>query len=384
MQRKGVPAIDGCLCEIKEKLKALYDRTHACILRINGKTPDGNGDITLDLSDAIPGRYVESVNGQDGNVIIDKASVGLSNVDNVSSSQILNQADANNQSRLEAFEAAKLDPVELEVTANSGRIIQLEGQQVVLDDKMEQTIQYVDAIGDDVAEIKDAYVDKTSTQYITGKKYGPTPTSADYSGMWVNKDFVETTDPTRRQNNLVHTISDEHIDGVKEFVTITTENASSLKSFFKSKYYSVSSASRASTPWKLLYKLTSFVSTTTNSLLTLVYTGARGAGGYYPAIITVYESGNTVLAYAIGSSASTCIKIISTPTAVYIFGYAANRNSGSGSSSFNVISGRNEDRWEKIVEDQYYAISDGTVTYPDGRVYVSGTLVNVDIEGASQ
>lgn len=218
MPRKGVPGIDGCLCEIKEKLKALYDRTHACILRINGKTPDGNGDITLDLSDAIPGRYVESVNGQDGNVIIDKASVGLSNVDNVSSSQILNQADANNQSRLDAFEAAKLDPVELEVTANSGRIIQLEGQQVVLDDKMEQTIQYVDAIGDDVAEIKDAYVDKTTTQYITGKKYGPTPTSADYSGMWVNKDFVETTDPAKRQNNLVHTISNESVNGVKSFV----------------------------------------------------------------------------------------------------------------------------------------------------------------------
>lgn len=215
MQRKGVPGIDGCLCEIKEKLKALYDRTHACILRINGKTPDGNGDITLDLSDAIPGRYVESVNGQDGNVIIDKASVGLSNVDNISSSQILNQADANNQSRLEAFEAAKLDPVELEVVNNSARIIQLEGQQVVLDDKMEQTIQYVDAIGDDVAEIKDAYVDKTTTQYITGKKYGPTPTSADYSGMWVNKDFVETTDPARRQNNLVHTIADETVKGTK-------------------------------------------------------------------------------------------------------------------------------------------------------------------------
>lgn len=215
MQRKGVPSIDGCLCEIKEKLKALYDRTHACILRINGKTPDGNGDITLDLSDAIPGRYVESVNGQDGNVIIDKASVGLSNVDNVSSSQILNQADANNQSRLEAFEAAKLDPVELEVTANSGRIIQLEGQQVVLDDKMEQTIQYVDAIGDDVAEIKDAYVDKTTTQYITGKKYGPTPTSADYSGMWVNKAFVETTDPALRQNNLLHTIGNESFTGSK-------------------------------------------------------------------------------------------------------------------------------------------------------------------------
>lgn len=224
MPRKGVPGIDGCLCEIKEKLKALYDRTHACILRINGKTPDGNGDITLDLSDAIPGRYVESVNGQDGNVIIDKASVGLSNVDNVSSSQILNQADTNNQSRLEAFEAAKLDPVELEVTANSGRIIQLEGQQVVLDDKMEQTIQYVDAIGDDVAEIKDAYVDKTTTQYITGKKYGPTPTSADYSGMWVNKDFVETTDPARRQNNLVHIISDEPLDGHKTFLKDLTVN----------------------------------------------------------------------------------------------------------------------------------------------------------------
>ena len=217
MQRKGVPAIDGCLCEIKEKLKALYDRTHACILRINGKTPDGNGDITLDLSDAIPGRYVESVNGQDGNVIIDKASVGLSNVDNVSSSQILNQADANNQSRLEAFEAAKLDPVELEVVANSGRIIQLEGQQVVLDDKMEQTIQYVDAIGDDVAEIEDAYVDKTTTQYITGKKYVPTAGADDYEGMIANVDYLSRTDPATRQNNLVHLIGDEHIEGTKYF-----------------------------------------------------------------------------------------------------------------------------------------------------------------------
>lgn len=223
MPRKGVPGIDGCLCEIKEKLKALYDRTHACILRINGKTPDGNGDITLDLSDAIPGRYVESVNGQDGNVIIDKASVGLSNVDNVSSSQILNQADANNQSRLEAFEAAKLDPVELEVTANSGRIIQLEGQQVVLDDKMEQTIQYVDAIGDDVAEIKDAYVDKTTMQYITGKKFIPTPAAGENSGIAVNKAYVESTDGVT--NNLVHRTGNEnlvHQSNMRWYATTTS------------------------------------------------------------------------------------------------------------------------------------------------------------------
>lgn len=250
MQRKGVPAIDGCLCEIKEKLKALYDRTHACILRINGKTPDGNGDITLDLSDAIPGRYVESVNGQDGNVIIDKASVGLSNVDNVSSSQILNQADANNQSRLEAFEAAKLDPVELEVVANSGRIIQLEGQQVVLDDKMEQTIQYVDAIGDDVATIPATYATKSalqgvstdlgttqtqlsnlanelhinkpyvttntdqtinSTKIFTKVTYGVAPRDGDNADAFVTKANVMSTDG--KLNNLVHTIGNETKDG---------------------------------------------------------------------------------------------------------------------------------------------------------------------------
>lgn len=220
MPRKGVPGIDGCLCEIKEKLKALYDRTHACILRINGKTPDGNGDITLDLSDAIPGRYVESVNGEDGNVIIDKAAIGLSHVDNISSSMILNLADANNQSRLDAFEAAKLDPVELEVTANSGRIIQLEGQQVVLDDKMEQTIQYVDAIGDDVAEIKDTYVDKTTTQYITGKKYVPTAGAGDDEGMIANVDYVSRTDPATRQNNLLHTLGDETATGTKTFTNL--------------------------------------------------------------------------------------------------------------------------------------------------------------------
>lgn len=255
MQRKGVPAIDGCLCEIKEKLKALYDRTHACILRINGKTPDGNGDITLDLSDAIPGRYVESVNGQDGNVIIDKASVGLSNVDNVSSSQILNQADANNQSRLEAFEAAKLDPIELEVTANSGRIIQLEGQQVVLDDKMEQTIQYVDAIGDDVAAIPTTYATKSALQgvstdlgttqtqltnlanelhinkpYVTTNTdqtidatkiftkvtYGVTPGDGDNANAFVTKENVMSTNG--KLNNLVHTISNESIGGEKNFL----------------------------------------------------------------------------------------------------------------------------------------------------------------------
>lgn len=266
MPRKGVPGIDGCLCEIKEKLKALYDRTHACILRINGKTPDGNGDITLDLSDAIPGRYVESVNGEDGNVIIDKASVGLSNVDNISSSQILNQADANNQSRLEAFEAAKLDPVELEVTANSGRIIQLEGQQVVLDDKMEQTIQYVDAIGDDVAEIKDTYVDKTTTQYITGKKFIPTPAAGEYSGIAVNKAYVELTDGTT--NNLVHTIGNETITGNKNFT----------KAIVTKKVYDVWNGNLDGNKYRPIGYIG--LSNNDNVILEVIVTGNGGSIGY--------------------------------------------------------------------------------------------------------
>lgn len=287
MPRKRVPAIDGCLCEIKEKLKALYDRTHACILRINGKTPDGNGDITLDLSDAIPGRYVESVNGQDGNVIIDKASVGLSNVDNVSSSQILNQADTNNQSRLEAFEAAKLDPIELEVTANSGRIIQLEGQQVVLDDKMEQTIQYVDAIGDDVAEIKDAYVDKTTTQYITGKKFIPTPTAGEYSGIAVNKAYVESTDGVT--NNLVHTIGNESVNGKKTIIGHLEINGT-----YSNKTARAFVTNTAPNRWTRLYH-TGANTELTHQVLMFVITGQKGNSEWMSGLLIAYLSGNNLV-----------------------------------------------------------------------------------------
>lgn len=47
---EGKPDTCGC-CELKERFENLYDRTHACILSINGQTPDGDGAISIDIPD---------------------------------------------------------------------------------------------------------------------------------------------------------------------------------------------------------------------------------------------------------------------------------------------------------------------------------------------
>ena len=56
MKRKGVPcgcADDKGCCGLKEKLAVLWDRTIGSILRINGISPDGDGDFTIEAGDNI-------------------------------------------------------------------------------------------------------------------------------------------------------------------------------------------------------------------------------------------------------------------------------------------------------------------------------------------
>ena len=55
MRRRNVPCSpcsggtsSGDCCGIKEKLRILWDRTIGSILRINGISPDGDGDFTSD------------------------------------------------------------------------------------------------------------------------------------------------------------------------------------------------------------------------------------------------------------------------------------------------------------------------------------------------
>ena len=59
MRRRGVPCgctdnggRSGC-CGLKEKLAILWDRTIGSILRINGISPDGDGDFTIEAGDNI-------------------------------------------------------------------------------------------------------------------------------------------------------------------------------------------------------------------------------------------------------------------------------------------------------------------------------------------
>lgn len=56
MRRKGVPCgctDNGGCCGLKEKLAVLWDRTIGSILRINGVSPDGDGDFAIEAGDNI-------------------------------------------------------------------------------------------------------------------------------------------------------------------------------------------------------------------------------------------------------------------------------------------------------------------------------------------
>ena len=60
MRRRNVPcspcsggSSSGDCCGVKEKLKILWDRTIGSILRINGISPDGDGDFTIEAGDNI-------------------------------------------------------------------------------------------------------------------------------------------------------------------------------------------------------------------------------------------------------------------------------------------------------------------------------------------
>lgn len=60
MRRRNVPcspcsggSSSGDCCGLKEKLRILWDRTIGSILRINGISPDGDGDFTIEAGDNI-------------------------------------------------------------------------------------------------------------------------------------------------------------------------------------------------------------------------------------------------------------------------------------------------------------------------------------------
>ena len=69
MRRRGVPC--GCTdnggnggcCGLKEKLAILWDRTIGSILRINGISPDGDGDFTIEAGDNINLTEIGTGNG---------------------------------------------------------------------------------------------------------------------------------------------------------------------------------------------------------------------------------------------------------------------------------------------------------------------------------
>ena len=71
MRRRNVPcspcsggSSGSCdCCGIKEKLRILWDRTIGSILRINGVTPDGDGDFTIEAGDNIALSQVGTGNG---------------------------------------------------------------------------------------------------------------------------------------------------------------------------------------------------------------------------------------------------------------------------------------------------------------------------------
>lgn len=64
-KREGVPACEpvseGWWCRLKERLDYLWDRASACILTVNHKTPDGDGDFSLVGGDGI--RITDEDNG---------------------------------------------------------------------------------------------------------------------------------------------------------------------------------------------------------------------------------------------------------------------------------------------------------------------------------
>ena len=197
-----------------------------------------------------------------------------------------------------------------------------------------------------------------------------------------SKKYVDDADATKISITDINsyavglTGNQTDIYGSKTFEQLICE-----KALVRSMYYSVGSSSTAQ-PWRLIYKMENPPSSNTNTILTFVYSGTRAGsnGGATPAIISVIGYGNNVQAVGLGSSASTCVKIVKLNDGkIYVFAYAKNVNSGSGSTAYNVIDMRSDTRWEKDTTGTPYDINNGVVTDGDGNIFISGTEVTVTI-----
>lgn len=167
----------------------------------------------------------------------------------------------------------------------------------------------------------------------------------------------------------------QDVYGEKKFEQISSDR------LVRSMYYSVGSSSTAQ-PWRLIYKMESPPSNTTNTILTFVYSGTRAGsnGGATPAIVSVIGYGSNVQAVGLGASAQTAVKIVKTSDGkIYVFAYAKNVNSGSGSTAYNVLTMRSDTRWAKDTTMTPYDINNGVVTDAGGNVFVSGDEVTVSL-----
>ena len=190
MRRRGVPC--GCTdnggnggcCGLKEKLAILWDRTIGSILRINGISPDGDGDFTIEAGDNI--NLTETGTGN-----------GI-RIDTTGGVSYYESGDA----------YVNVDNNDLEITVNAGVTGGL-----ALQDDLDTVTGAVNSILDGTTTVPKA-TDATylgSNSAIVGSDTKPIKI--------VNGQAVAVTDDLAKNNAVVHNTGTEVIGGQKTFTS---------------------------------------------------------------------------------------------------------------------------------------------------------------------
>ena len=199
MRRRGVPCgctdnggSSGC-CGLKEKLAVLWDRTIGSILRINGVSPDGDGDFAIEAGDNI--NITETGTGN-----------GL-RIDTTGGVSYYESGDA----------YVNVDNNDLEITVNAGVTGGL-----ALQDDLDTVTGAVNSILDGTTTVPKA-TDATNATSATNATYlgsNSANVGSDTKPIKiVNGQAVAVTDDLAINSTVVHNTGNESISGYKVFTT---------------------------------------------------------------------------------------------------------------------------------------------------------------------
>lgn len=209
MRRRNVPcspcsggSSSGDCCSLKEKLRILWNRTIGSILRINGITPDGDGDFTIEAGSNIALSETGTGNGiridTTGGVSYYESGDSLVDVDN-------------NDLKISL------------VTGNGG---------VALHDDLETVAQAVDDIVDGDITVPEA-THATNADNATNAGYADNAGNATYAGSATNAVYLgSVSSNVGTDTKPVKIVNGQAVAVTYDLVTLSTEQIINAKKTF--------------------------------------------------------------------------------------------------------------------------------------------------------